>query len=66
MTTRRTYKTYPRGCKEEAVTLVNEQGYSVQKAAVSLFGIRPSMGGVGACWDNAVSLTHYQWRYVAG
>ncbi len=39
MTTKRTYKTFPRECKEETVTLVDEQDYSVQKAADSL-GIR--------------------------
>lgn len=42
MTTKRTYKTYPREFKEEAVALVNEQGYSVPKAADSL-GIRSNM-----------------------
>ena len=42
MTTRRTHKTYPRVFKEEAVALINEQGYSVQKAADSL-GIRSNM-----------------------
>ena len=42
MTTKRTYKTYPRGFKEEAMALVYEQGYSVQKAADAV-GIRSNM-----------------------
>jgi len=42
MKTKRTYKTYPREFKEEAVALVTEQGYSIQKAADSL-GIRSNM-----------------------
>ena len=42
MTEKRIYKQYPREFKEEAVALVNEQGYSVQKAANSL-GIRSNM-----------------------
>tara|TARA_S200000501_G_C20660578_1_gene671686 strand:+ start:181 stop:471 length:291 start_codon:yes stop_codon:yes gene_type:complete len=42
MKTKRTYKTYPREFKYEAVALVNDQGYSVQKAADSL-GIRSNM-----------------------
>lgn len=42
MTEKRIYKQYPREFKEEAVALVNEQGYSVQKAADSL-GIRRNM-----------------------
>ena len=49
------------------MALITEQGYSVSKAAASLgvtdkllynwkakYGIRTSMGDVGACWDNAV------------
>lgn len=42
MTTKRTYKQYPAEFKAEAVALINEQGYSVQKAADSL-GIRSNM-----------------------
>ena len=42
MTTKRTYKQYPAEFKAEAVALINEQGYSVQKAANSL-GIRSNM-----------------------
>ena len=42
MTEKRIYKQYPREFKEEAVALVNEQGYSVQKAADSL-GIHSNM-----------------------
>jgi transposase len=39
MTEKRTYSQYPREFKEEAVALITDQGYSVQKAADSL-GIR--------------------------
>jgi len=42
MTEKRIYKQYPQSFKEEAVALVTEQGYSVQKAADSL-GIRSSL-----------------------
>lgn len=42
MTTKRTDKSYPGEFKEEAVALINEQGYSIQKAADSL-GIRSNM-----------------------
>ena len=42
MIAKQTKKQYPREFKEEAVSLVNEQGYSVQKAADSL-GIRSNM-----------------------
>ena len=42
MTEKRIYKQYPQSFKEEAVALVTEQGYSVQKAANSL-GIRSSL-----------------------
>jgi len=38
----RSYKTYPKEFKEEAVNLVNEQGYSVAEAAKSL-GVRTSL-----------------------
>ena len=36
MTARRSYKTYPKEFKEEAVALVLEQGYSVSEVAKSL------------------------------
>jgi transposase len=36
MTKKRSYKTYPKEFKEEAVALVTEQGYSVPDAAKSL------------------------------
>ena len=39
---KRSYKTYPKEFKEEAVNLVNEQGYSVPEAAKSL-GVRTSL-----------------------
>lgn len=39
MSKKRTYKSYTQEFKEEAVSLVTEQGYSVPKAAESL-GIR--------------------------
>ena len=39
MSKKRTYKSYPKEFKEEAVALVTEQGYTVPKAAESL-GIR--------------------------
>lgn len=42
MTEKRIYKQYPQSFKEEAIALVTEQGYSVQKAADSL-GIRSSL-----------------------
>ncbi len=42
MSQKRSYKTYTKEFKEEAVNLVNEQGYSVAEAAKSL-GIRTSL-----------------------
>ena len=39
MSKKRTYKSYPKEFKEEAVVLVTEQGYTVPKSAESL-GIR--------------------------
>ena len=42
MNEKRMYKQYPQEFKDEAVSLVSEQGYSVQKAADSL-GIRSNM-----------------------
>jgi transposase len=42
MTEKRTYSQYPREFKEEAVALIADQGYSVQKAADSL-GIRSNL-----------------------
>jgi transposase len=42
MSQKRSYKTYTKEFKEEAVNLVNEQGYSVAEAAKSL-GIRSSL-----------------------
>ena len=42
MTEKRTYSQYPREFKEEAVALMTDQGYSVQKAADSL-GIRGNL-----------------------
>ena len=36
MNQKRQYKQYPKAFKEEAVALVNEQGYSVPEAAKSL------------------------------
>ena len=42
MTEKRTYSQYPRAFKEEAVALMTDQGYSVQKAADSL-GIRSNL-----------------------
>ena len=42
MTEKRTYSQYPRAFKEEAVALMTDQGYSVQKAADSL-GIRGNL-----------------------
>jgi len=36
MTEKSTYRQYPREFKEEAVALITDQGYSVQKAADSL------------------------------
>lgn len=42
MTEKRSYKQYPREFKEEAVALITDQGYSVQKAADSL-GIRSNL-----------------------
>jgi len=39
---KRSYKTYTKEFKEEAVNLVNEQGYSVAEAAKSL-GVRASL-----------------------
>jgi transposase len=42
MTEKRPYRQYPREFKEEAVALISDQGYSVQKAADSL-GIRSNV-----------------------
>lgn len=42
MSQKRSYKQYPKEFKEEAVALVNEQGYSVAEAAKSL-GIATNM-----------------------
>ena len=42
MTGKRSYRQYPREFKEEAVALITDQGYSVQKAADSL-GIRSNL-----------------------
>lgn len=42
MTTKRTYKQYPKEFKEEAVALILEQGYTVPEAAESL-GINPNI-----------------------
>ena len=42
MSEKRTYKSYPKEFKEEAVALVLEQGYSVPEAAKSL-GIATNM-----------------------
>ena len=42
MTEKRSYRQYPREFKEEAVALITDQGYSVQKAADSL-GIRSNL-----------------------
>ena len=42
MTEKRTYSQYSRAFKEEAVALITDQGYSVQKAADSL-GIRNNL-----------------------
>ena len=42
MTEKRPYRQYPREFKEEAVALIADQGYSVQKAADSL-GIRSNL-----------------------
>ena len=42
MTEKRTDSQYPRAFKEEAVALMTDQGYSVQKAADSL-GIRSNL-----------------------
>lgn len=42
MSEKRTYKSYPKEFKEEAVALVLEQGYSVPEAAKSL-GIAANM-----------------------
>ena len=42
MNEKRTYKKYPQEFKDEAVSLVSDQGYSVQKAAESL-GIRSNV-----------------------
>ena len=36
MTEKRSYKQYPKEFKEEAVSLVNEQGYTVAEAAKSV------------------------------
>jgi transposase len=42
MSQKRAYKQYTKEFKEEAVALVNEQGYSVAKAAESL-GVNPNL-----------------------
>ena len=42
MSQKRTYKQYSTEFKEEAVSLVNDQGYSVPEAAIAL-GINPNM-----------------------
>ena len=42
MNQKRQYKTYTKPFKEEAVALVNEQGYTVPEAAQSL-GIRANL-----------------------
>ena len=42
MSQKRQYKQYPKEFKEEAVALVNEQGYSVPEAAKSL-GVNPNL-----------------------
>ncbi len=42
MSEKRSYKQYPQAFKEEAVSLVTDQGYSTQQAADSL-DIRPNM-----------------------
>ena len=42
MSQKRQYKQYPKAFKEEAVTVVNEQGYSIPEAAKSL-GINPNL-----------------------
>ena len=42
MSQKRQYKQYPKAFKEEAVTVVNEQGYSVPEAAKS-WGINPNL-----------------------
>jgi transposase len=42
MTQKRSYKQYPKEFKEEAVTLVTEQGYTVPKAAEAL-GVATNM-----------------------
>lgn len=42
MSQKRTYKRYPKEFKEEVVSLVLDQGYSVAKAAESV-GVKPSL-----------------------
>ena len=42
MSQKRQYKQYPKAFKEEAVTLVNEQGYSIHETAKS-WGINPNL-----------------------
>ena len=42
MSQKRQDKQYPKAFKEDAVTLINEQGYSVPEAAKSL-GINPNL-----------------------
>ena len=42
MSQKRQYKQYPKEFKEEAVALVNEQGYSVPEASNSL-GVNPNV-----------------------
>ena len=50
MTQKRSYKQYPKEFKEEAVTLVIEQGYSVPKAA-EVLGV---VTNILYCWkENA-------------
>jgi transposase len=42
MSQKRQYKQYPKAFKEDAVTVVNEQGYSIPEAAKS-WGINPNL-----------------------
>jgi putative transposase len=58
--TKRINRSYTTEFKQEAVALVTEQGYSVPNTSkhyrklLAGYGMRASMGDVGACWDNAV------------
>ncbi len=52
MSQKRTYKRYPNEFKEEVVSLVLDQGYSVAKAAESV-GVKPFL--VYACKDKVES-----------